>query len=150
MAFSFSFITVLGMALGPILAQDKRPAKKPDMQMAAEVFKPLRQGDIEIMPMVDPDGGYAVGVQVHGTNDLKISFNGGPLAPFNQVIVRVFYHAKVNGLPNPLLLSRVSVVPATEGVWSSTDEMPTTKENVVRVETTLVKTVETQRFEVGK
>jgi hypothetical protein len=145
---------VLCIALGTALAQDKRPAKKPDVQKAGEVFTPIFQGGVKLLPMVDPDGSYAVGVQVVGTTPpLKISENGGPLLPLvgdEQVVVRVFYHAKVNGLATPLLLSKVFVVPATDGAWSMTDSVPTTKGNVVRVEATVVKTIETQRFEVGK
>lgn len=64
----------------------------------------------------------------------------------NEMVVRTFYLVPFSSSAGKILLSKVSVTTALEGIGIATDSVPVGKDDVQAVEVTLVKDLEHTKF----
>jgi hypothetical protein len=68
----------------------------------------------------------------------------------DHAIVEIGYRTHVPGIKEELFLTKVSVIPAVPEAWVGSDPVPAGRDKVTRVDVTLVKDVERERFEITR
>jgi len=93
------------------------------------------QGHVHVVCLED-GGQFSVAVMVPKTVNA------------DHAVVEIGYRTHVAGIKEELFLTKVSVVNLVPEAWVGAEGVPVTKDKVARVDVTLVKDVERQRFQM--
>lgn len=140
MKTTFSFLTLSAVLAFALPAQTPQPPKQQAATSSIALWptdEQQTQGIITILPFSD-EKSFGVGVQINGPTEAQ------------WAVVRIFYHTYLAGMSDPILLSKTSVVPLNEGMPVAAEAVNVPKERIVKVEVSLVKTIEAQTFTLPK
>ena len=68
----------------------------------------------------------------------------------DRAVVEIGYRTHVAGIKEELFLTKVSVIPLVPEAWVGAEGVPVSKDKIARVDVTLVKDVERQRFQMTR